>query len=117
MSFLLVPMFCVSVGFVAFLGASWLLSYIRIRTSHGGFSSRRERKAARVMGLAVGLGFAAVFAVGDVVSGTAGVMVSAGVDAVILLVGLGWVWRILTGRASRRRSKTAGRQASSTEGR
>jgi heme A synthase len=109
MSFLIVPMFCLSVGFVAYLGASWLFSYLRRRYSRGSHSSRRERKAALVMGVAVGLGFATVFAMGSEFRGSAGVMVCAGVDGAILLVALGWVWRILTARAPGRKARTAGR--------
>jgi hypothetical protein len=100
MSFLIVPLFCVSVGFVFFLAASGFLSYLRLRSSHGSRSTRRERKAALVMGVAVGLGFATVFAVGS--NGGSGLMVSAVVDGVILLVAVGWIYRILTGRTVRR---------------
>jgi hypothetical protein len=102
MGFLIVPMFCMSVGFVVFLGASWFLSYLRIRNSRGSRSTRRERKAARVIGVAVGLGFATVFAVGGVFNGNTGLEVSAGVDGLILVVAAGWVWRILTTRTTGR---------------
>jgi hypothetical protein len=102
MSFLIVPLFCVSVGFVVFLGSSWFLSYFRGRESRGSRSSRRERKAAKVIGAAAGLGFAAVFGVGQVLNGDTGMMVSVGVDGVILLVTVGWVWRILTVRPTQR---------------
>jgi len=110
MSFLIVPLFCVSVGFVAFLTASWFLSYLHGRLPHGSHSTRRERKAARVIGVAMGLGFATVFAVGSVLNGSTGVMVSAGVDGAILLVALGWLWRILTARATGRQARTGRRQ-------
>jgi hypothetical protein len=100
MSFLIVPLFCVSVGFVFFLAASWFLSYLHVRSSRRRFSSRRERKAAGVMGVAVGLGFATFFAVGS--DGRTGLMVSMVVDGVILLVAVGWIWRILTARVVRR---------------
>jgi branched-subunit amino acid ABC-type transport system permease component len=100
MSFLIVPLFCLSVGFVVFLGASWLLSYLRGRNPRAGHSARRERKAARVIGVAVSLGFATVFVVGSALNGDAGLEVSAAVDGVILLVALAWVWRILTARTT-----------------
>jgi hypothetical protein len=100
MSFLIVPLFCVSVGFVFFLTASWFLSYLHARSSRRRYSSRRERKAARVMGVAVGLGFATVFEVGS--NGGTGLIVSTVVDGVILLVAVGWVWRILTARTTSR---------------
>jgi hypothetical protein len=102
MSFLIVPLFCVSVGFVVFLGASWFLSFVRLRNSHGSRSTRRERKAAQVIGVAVGLGFVTVFAAGEVLDGSASLMVSAIVDGVILLVAVGWVYRILTARTAGR---------------
>jgi hypothetical protein len=100
MSFLIVPLFCVSVGFVFFLTASWFLSYLHVRSSRRRYSSRRERKVAGVMGIAVGLGFATVFTVGS--NGGNGLKVSMIVDGVILLVAVGWVWRILTARTVRR---------------
>ena len=100
MSFLIVPVFCVSVGFVFFLAASWFLSYLHVRSSRRRYSSRRERKAAGVMGVAVGLGFATVFTLGS--NGGSGLMVSTVVDGVILLVAVGLVWRILTARVVRR---------------
>jgi hypothetical protein len=97
MSFLIVPLFCVSVGFVVFLGASWFLTYIRPRSSRASRSTRRERKAAQVIGVAVGLGFVTEFAVGGL-EGNMGLIVSAIVDGLILLVAVGLVWRILTAR-------------------
>jgi hypothetical protein len=100
MSFLIVPLFCASVGFVFFLAASWFLSYLHVRSSRRKYSSRRERKAAGVMGVAVGLGFAIVFAFGS--NGGSGLMVSAILDGVILLAAVGLVWRILTTRTVRR---------------
>jgi hypothetical protein len=52
------------------------------------------------MGVAVGLGFATVFEVGS--NGGTGLIVSTVVDGVILLVAVGWVWRILTARTTSR---------------
>ena len=92
MSFLIVPIFCASVGFVVYMGAAGILSYVRSRSSGGSHGSRRERKASKVIGVAVGLGLAMNMLGGSVFN--AGVWMI--VDFLILLVTAGWVWRILT---------------------
>jgi hypothetical protein len=102
MGFLVAPIFCVSVGFVAFLGAGGLLSYFRLRNLRGSHSTRRERKAAKVIGVSVGLALAAGFGMGSALNSNSGAMVLTGVYCLILLVTVIWVWRILTARTAQR---------------
>ena len=102
MSLLIVPIFCLSVGFVVFLGASGILIYIRGRHSHGSHSTRKERKAAGVIGVAAGLGMAATIGAESALDGSGGAMVWLGVDLLIFLVTVVWVWKILTRTTVRR---------------
>jgi peptidoglycan/LPS O-acetylase OafA/YrhL len=101
MSLLIVPIFCVSAGFVVFLGASGILIYVRGLKSRGSHSTRKERKAALVIGVASGLGLAVALGTGSPLNGS-GAMIWMGVDLLIFLVTVGWVWRILTTRIVRR---------------
>jgi hypothetical protein len=98
MSFLIVPIFCVSVGFVVYLGASGILIYFRGRHSHGSHSTRKERKASVVIGVSVGLALAIALGFGSGFSDSVWI----GIDLLILLVTAGWVWRILVTARVRR---------------
>jgi Na+/H+-translocating membrane pyrophosphatase len=91
MSLLILPIFCVSAGFVVYLVASGILIGIRGRSFDGSRSTRRERKAAQVIGVGGGLALAFTLGAG---SGL-GVAALMGVDLLIFLVTAGWVWRIL----------------------
>jgi hypothetical protein len=98
MELLIGPMFCVSVGFVVFLGASGVISYLLGRNSRGSHSSRRERKAAMVIGVAAGL----VLALNMLGGAAHRLGVWMGGDLLMLLITVCWVWRILTSDAAKR---------------
>ena len=85
-------------GFVVYLGASGILIYLHGRNSRGSHSTRKERKAALVIGVAAGLGLAMNLLAGSAVNNS----VWMGVDLLIFLVTARWVWRILATRTVRR---------------
>lgn len=98
MASLIVPLFCMSVGFVVYLGASGILIYLRGRKSQGIHSTRKERKAATVIGVAAGL----VLAMNMVAGSEHNIGIWMGVDSLLLLMVAVWVWRILKTQAARR---------------
>ncbi len=80
------------------MGASGILIYLRGLHSMGSRSTRRERKASRVIGVATGMALAFTLGVGSSLSDIVWMVV----DLLILLVTIGWVWRILATPATRR---------------